>query len=307
MRIKVIINAGGGSVRGEDITQQLTEAFAKHGVEASVAEVEGAALPETVKAALQEPWDGIVVGGGDGTIGTAAGLVAGTDRAFGVLPLGTRNHFAKDLGLPLEVEEAIAVIAAGHLRPIDVVRINDRVFINNATVGLYADIVRGREYEQEQHGLPKNPATVLATLRALWHFTRHRLIVRAEGWGERLRTPLVFIGNNLYSTSLPNPGRRCALDKGELCLCIARHPSRLAIVRMFLRALAGRLREDRDFEMRAIPEVEIRSHRPQLNVTLDGEVLKMRPPLQCRSWPGALRVFAPVEQGAPPPEPSPGE
>ncbi|MDJ0391318.1 diacylglycerol kinase family protein [Roseomonas sp. E05] len=306
MRIKVIINAGGGSVRGEDVTQRLTDAFAQHGVEASVAEVEGAALRAAVQAALDEPWDGIVVGGGDGTIGTAAGLVAGTERPFGVLPLGTRNHFARDLGLPLEVEQAVAVIAAGHLRAIDVARINDRFFVNNATVGIYAEIVRGREYEQTRHGLPKNPATVLATLRALWRFTRHRLSVRAEGWGERLRTPLVFIGNNLYSTSLPNPGRRCALDRGELCLCIARHHSRSAIVRMFVRALRGRLREDRDFEMRAVPEVEIRSHRPSLSVTLDGEVLKMRSPLKCRSWPGALRVFAPVEQGAPPPEPPPG-
>ncbi|MXP63114.1 diacylglycerol kinase family lipid kinase [Roseomonas sp. M0104] len=301
MRIRVIINAGGGSVGGEDISRQLTDAFAQHGVEASVAEVEGPALRDAVEAALGEPWDGVVVGGGDGTIGTAAGLVAGTERPFGVLPLGTRNHFAKDLGLPLEVKEAVAVIAGGHLRSIDVARINDRIFVNNATVGLYADIVRGREYEQERHRLPKNPATVLATLRALWRFTRHRLAVRAEGWGERLRTPLVFIGNNLYSTSLPNPGRRCALDKGELCLCIARHHSRLGILRMFVRALRGRLREDRDFEMRSVTAVEIRSHRRSLSVTLDGEVLKMQSPLECRSWPGALRVFAP-----PPPSPTGG-
>jgi len=306
MRIKVIINAGGGSVKGEDVTERLTEAFARHGVTASVAEVEGGELRKTVEAALDEPWDGIVVGGGDGSIGTSAGLVAGSGRPFGVLPLGTRNHFAKDLGLPLEVEDAVAVIAAGHLQSIDLARINDRTFINNATVGLYADIVRWREYEQSRLGLPKNPATVLATLRALWRFTRHRLTVRAEGWGERLRTPLVFIGNNLYSTSLPNPGRRCALDQGELCLCIARHHSRLAVVRMFVRALRGRLREDRDFEMRAVPEVEIHSRRRKLSVTLDGEVLTMRAPLKCRSWPGALRVFAPENQGALPPEPPPG-
>lgn len=307
MRIKVIINAGGGSVGGEDVTERLTEAFARHGVTASVAQVEGADLREAVQAAVAEPWDGIVVGGGDGTIGTAAGFVAGSGRPFGVLPLGTRNHFAKDLGMPLDVEEAVAVIAAGHLRPIDVARINDRIFVNNATVGLYADIVREREYEQSHHGLPKNPATVLATLRALWRFTRHRLAVRAAGWGERLRTPLVFIGNNLYNTSLPNPGRRCAIDKGELCLCIARHRSRFAVVRMFVRALRGRLREDRDFEMRAVPEVEIRSHRQNLSVTLDGEVLTMRAPLKCRSWPGALRVFAPLEQGALPVGTSAGE
>lgn len=299
MRVKVIINAGGGSVQGEDVTAALTAAFARHGVEAVVVEVQGEDLLAGALAALQEPWDALVVGGGDGTIGSIAGAMAGGERPLGVLPLGTRNHFVKDMRLPQEVEEAIAVIAAGHTRRIDVAEVNGRVFVNNSTVGLYADIVTEREREQRLRHLPKNPATLLATWRAMWRFGRRRLLVRAEGWGERLKTPLVFIGNNLYETTLPNPGRRQALDHGELCLCIARHESRLAMARMGLRAVLGRLREDRDFEMRAVREVEIRSPSPVLRVTLDGEVTTMSVPLRYRIRPGALRVFVPADAAEP--------
>jgi len=298
MRVKVIINAGGGSVRGEDLTASLTAAFARHGVEAAVAELAGEDLLAGAEAALREPWDAIVVGGGDGTIGSIAGLLAGGERPLGVLPLGTRNHFVKDMRLPQEVEEAIAVIAAGHTKRIDVAEVNGRVFVNNSTVGLYADIVKEREREQRLFRLPKNPATLLATWRALWRFARRRLLVRAEGWGERMKTPLVFIGNNLYETSLPNPGRRQALDQGELCLCIARHKSRMAMARLGLRAVLGRLREDRDFEMRTVRELEIHSPLPVLRVTLDGEVTTMSMPLRYRIRPGALRVFVPAEAAA---------
>ncbi|MFC3125702.1 diacylglycerol/lipid kinase family protein [Pseudoroseomonas globiformis] len=295
VRVKVIINAGGGSVQGQDRTAEIALAFAQHGIEATVSEVEGEGLIAATRAAAEQDWDAVIAGGGDGTLGTVAGILAGTGKSFGVLPLGTRNHFARDLGVPLEVEGAVAVIAAGHIRRIDLAEVNGRVFINNSTVGLYADMVTERERQQKRRGWRKTPAMLLASARILTRFARHRLAVRAEGWGERLKTPLVFVGNNLYETTLPHAGRRTCIDRGELCLCITRHGSRLGILRMLFRAVTGRLKQERDFEMRAVREAEIRSPRRLLRVSMDGEVVTMQAPLRYRTRPGALAVFAPSE------------
>lgn len=299
MRVKVIINGGGGSVRGEDLSLRIATAFARHGACASITQVEGEALEQATCAALAGRWDAIVAGGGDGTISTVAGLLAGQETPLGVLPLGTLNHFARDLGMPDTLEEAAATIAAGHLRTVDVAEVNGRVFINNSSVGLYADMVSERDRHRRRSGWRKGPAMLLASLRIFWRFGRRRLLVRAEGRQERLRTPLVFIGNNAYETSLPRPGTRQALDEGVLCLCVTRPRSRLGMLRLALRAAFGRLREERDFEMRRVPEVEIRSTSPVLRVSLDGEVATMATPLRYRIRPGALRVLAPPPGAAP--------
>jgi diacylglycerol kinase family enzyme len=296
MRLKVIVNAGGGSVGGEDVTERLVRGFAAHGIEASVSAVQGGDLQDAVRAALAQNWDGIIAGGGDGTLGTVAGLVAGSGKLFGVLPLGTRNHFCRDLRVPLEEEGAIAVIAARNLQRIDLAEVNGRIFLNNSTVGLYPEMVAERERQQKRHRWSKMPAMLVASLRILSRFSRHRLVVRAEGWGERLMTPLVFIGNNMYQTTYPRAGRRPRLDQGELCLCITRHGSRLALLRMLLRAVLGRLREEREFEMRAVCEAEIRSRRRRLRVSMDGEVTVMETPLRYRTLPKALTVFAPLPE-----------
>ncbi|PHK96280.1 diacylglycerol kinase [Pseudoroseomonas rhizosphaerae] len=312
MRVKVIINAGGGSVRGEDLSLRIAAAFARHGVCASIAQVGGGEVLETARAALEEPWDAIVAGGGDGTIGTVAGLLAGSGTPLGVLPLGTLNHFARDLGIPAEPEAAAAIIAAGHLRRVDVAEVNGRVFINNSSVGLYADMVAERDRHRRRRGWRKGPAMLLASARIFLRFARRRLLVRSGGRQERLRTPLVFIGNNTYKTSLPHAGTRAALDEGTLCLCVTRHRSRLGLLRLGLRAALGRLRAERDFEMRCVTEAEIRSRSPVLRVSLDGEVATMATPLRYSIRPGALRVLAPEAVSAaadrPPPEgpPSPG-
>lgn len=307
MRVKVIINAGGGSVGGRDLSGELTEAFAARGIAASVAQVQGEEIVPTAKAALGEPWDAIVAGGGDGTISAVAGVLAGAERPLGVLPLGTLNHFARDLGLPQDWREVVPVIAAGHVRRIDVAEVNGRVFINNSSVGLYADMVSERDRQRRRRGWRKGTAMLLAALRILRRFSRRRLLVRAEGRRQRVKTPLVFIGNNAYETSLPRPGTRCALDRGELCLCVTRHSSRWALFRLALRAAFNRLREERDFEMRAVREVEIHSRSPVLRVSLDGEVVTMRAPLRYRSRPGALRVITAAEDPPPPGgRPSPG-
>ncbi|MBI0432400.1 diacylglycerol kinase family protein [Roseomonas sp. KE0001] len=292
MRIKVLVNAGGGSVRGRELRAEIAAVFAAHGVAADVEQLGGDALAAAARAALAEGYEAVVAGGGDGTVSAVAGVLAGGEVPLGVLPLGTLNHFARDLGLPADWRQAAAQLARGQVRRIDVAEVNGRVFINNSSVGLYADMVSERDRERRRRGWRKGPAMLLACLRILRRFGLRRLTVRAAGRRERVKTPLVFIGNNDYETSLPRPGRRVALDGGHLCLCVTRHGSRLSLLRLALRAAFGRLREERDFEMRAVETAEIHARAPLLRVSLDGEVAMLRTPLRYRIRPGALRVLA---------------
>ncbi|HYN45579.1 MAG TPA: diacylglycerol kinase family protein, partial [Allosphingosinicella sp.] len=129
MRIRVIVNKGGGTSKGDDEeAERIMAAFAALGVDADVRPTESDAIVEAFREAASAPGlDAVVAGGGDGTLSGAAGQLAGSGRPFGILPLGTLNHLARDAGIPFELDEAVAVIAAGHTRAIDVAEVNGRV------------------------------------------------------------------------------------------------------------------------------------------------------------------------------------
>ncbi|EHM01010.1 putative lipid kinase [Acetobacteraceae bacterium AT-5844] len=302
-RLCVIINKGGGSVGGRNPCAALEAIFARHGLQADIHLCSGDELEDTARHALArtgpgKDYDGILAGGGDGTINAVAGVLAHTGLPLGVLPLGTLNHFAKDLGLPLDLDGAVGVIAAGHTRRVDVGEVNGQVFVNNSSLGLYATMVAERDRQRRRAGRGKWPAMVWACLRTALRFPLRHLTVSAEGWTRRYKTPLIFIGNNAYEVSLPRPGTRAVLDDGRLCLFIARPRRLLGLLRVAVRAMFGRLKEERDFESYLISEVRITAHSAWLRVSVDGEVTPMRPPLRYRIHPGALVVYAPPKAGS---------
>ncbi len=297
-RFCVVVNEGGGSVLAQDPRPALEAAFARHGLRAEIMLRPGAALVEAALHARErtgpgKEFDAVLAGGGDGTIGAVAGVMAHSGLPFGVLPLGTLNHFAKDLGLPQDIEGAVGVIAAGHLREVDVAEVNGHIFVNNSSLGLYATMVAERDRQRRRAGWGKWPAMAWASARTAMRFPLRHLTVSAEGWTRRYKTPLIFIGNNAYEVSLPRPGTRAVLDDGRLCLFIARPRKLWGLLRVALRAMLGRLKEERDFESYLTPEVEISSRSAWARVSVDGEVTPMRPPLRYRIHPRALRVFAP--------------
>ena len=167
----------------------------------------------------------------------------GTAVPLGVLPLGTLNHFAKDLGLPQDVDGAVRVIAAGQTRDVDVAEVNGRVFINNSSIGIYPYMVVDRDRRQSADGHGKWPAMALAFVRMLWRFPRRRLAVRTEGWETPHRTPCLFVGNNAYSVELLTLGQRAGSMAGELWLFVAKQRSPLALLWFAVRAgSAGSIR-----------------------------------------------------------------
>jgi diacylglycerol kinase family enzyme len=296
LKVRVIINRGGGSF-GEDKVETLRPLFEKQGIEAKILAVEPGELGRhCTEAAAAAGVDALVAAGGDGTISTAAGAVAGTEMKLGILPLGTLNHFAKDAGIPLDLEEAVAAIARGRTRPVDVAEVNGRVFINNSAVGLYPELVKTREAQQRRLGRGKKLAMLVAGMRAFWRFSRRRLTIRVAGHEGSIVTPLLFVGNNRYKMSLMGLGQRDAIDRGELCLYAPLAGGPFHFLSVSLRAVLGREDRQSDFlALGGVREVEIDSPRAALNVATDGEAQTMDTPLRYRVRPGALKLIVSIE------------
>jgi diacylglycerol kinase family enzyme len=292
------INASAGTAKArgkEDLRALLSEIFVQHGIEAELRFPHAEELPHVLKQARESAFDGILVGGGDGTIRTAASVLAGSDIPLGVLPLGTLNHFAKDLGLPLKLEETIGVFAAGNVRSIDVGTVNGEIFINNSSIGIYPFLVLDRERMQEE-GKQKWHAALLAGFRALRKFPLRKLRVQVEGETIQHRTPIIFIGNNAYGVELGMVGKRERLDGGELSIHVAKTESREGFLLLVLRAMFGRLRTSRDLQVLHGSFAEVTTRTSRLPVALDGEVEILQPPLRYEIRRQALKVFVPKEE-----------
>ncbi|WUR15037.1 diacylglycerol kinase family lipid kinase [[Empedobacter] haloabium] len=289
-----IVNAAAGGGYDDAWAGQLRERFAQCGLQAEVILAgSGQEMIETAREAVARGVPIVAAGGGDGTVNAVASALVGTATSFAVLPLGTLNHFAKDLGIPLGLDEAIATIARGQRRQVDVGDVNGRVFLNNSSLGLYPDIVRDREKQQRRLGRGKWLAFCWATLAALRRFPFLSIRLRVGTEEHARRTPFVFIGNNEYLMQGLNIGERATLDRGQLSLYVAQRPTRRGLLRFACHALLGRLGMSRDFDVLLAREFEIDTRRKLIRVATDGEVTLMAPPLRYRSRPGALTVIVP--------------
>ncbi|MBC7945562.1 MAG: sphingosine kinase [Burkholderiales bacterium] len=179
--------------------------------------------------------------------GTVGAALAGTGAALGVLPLGTLNHFAKDLGIPLELEAAAGNLLSGQIVRVDVGEVNGRVFLNNSSLGLYPRVIRQREITREQLGWGKWPAFVWASLVMPRRYPLLEVCLRVRGTRMRRRTPFIFVGNNEYQIEGFDLGARQRLDGGHLSFYIARDVRRLGLLRLAVRALTRRLRDEKGF------------------------------------------------------------
>ena len=299
-RLTALLNSSAGTAAGKkekDLRAELEAGFRARNISATIEFVPGPELPAAAERAVNSAKagdiDAIVVGGGDGTLRTVASAVVGQGIPLGIIPLGTLNHFAKDLDIPLEIDGAIETISAGVHRDIDVGEVNGEIFINNSSIGIYPYLVLDRDRRRAHQGLSKWPSMFLAALRTMRNLPLRRLRIRAEDWQDAVRSPCVFIGNNRYDLKGPSFGSRDRLDAGELCLCVAKQESRLGLLWLGAKCVAGTVGQD-DLQILALPALEVDARRKRLLVACDGEIQFMRTPLRYRTRPGALRVFAPL-------------
>lgn len=249
-------------------------------------------IPSLAARALAERRQPVVAGGGDGTVNAVAGKLVGTDTALGVLPMGTLNHFARDAGIPLDLETAICNLFTGHIRKLDVGEVNGRVFVNNSGIGFYPHFVRQRE-ELERRGYVKRFAALVAMRALLRRYMRLRLNLhmdQAQAFDHL--TPFLFVGDNRYETSGSDIGTRHRLDSGRLWVCTAHKTDRLNLWRAALRTLIGRA-TDQDLNAFEADELSVDPGTARVTVSTDGEVSLMDAPLRYRIRPHALGVIVP--------------
>lgn len=292
----VIANVASGSSTGARTVLRIAESLRKAGIEPRVSVVsQGSETTELAARVVREGERAVVAAGGDGTIRAVAEGVAGTEAALGVIPLGTLNHFAKDLGIPVEMDAAARTLAGGRVVSVDTGEVNGRVFVNNSSLGLYPSVVVKRRRRQK-YGVGRWLALAWAVASVVRRFPFLNLRLNADGRIAAASTPFVFIGNNEYEVEGLNLGNRPRLDGGRLWLYMAPHrPTRLGAARLLLRALMGRVRQDKDFFAMTASEILVETPLSMLAVALDGEVVLMRTPLNYRTRPGRLRVIVPAK------------
>jgi YegS/Rv2252/BmrU family lipid kinase len=292
--IVVLHNRGGGAVAADaGIADKVTRALEAAGVEAEIELIDGGDCAVRCRTVSERGDALLVVGGGDGTIGAAASALVGTETILGILPLGTLNHFARDLGIPTDLGEAAKLIAERTDRRVDVAEMNERIFINNSAIGLYPLMVLDRDLQRKRFGRSKRLAMIVASLRTLARFNHQRLILTVNDEKERVDTPLLFVGNNDYRMDLGAPGQRETLEEGRLSVFVMRKKTRRGLIAASLRALLDRSRADDMVQIDNVERLRVSSHRSALPVSLDGEVVRAAPPLEYKIRKKALRVIAP--------------
>lgn len=310
MQVTLIVNAQAGALQGERpgaTPDAIRDAFAAEGTRVELQVAEPARLAAVVRAAVEARPDAIVVAGGDGTVSTAAGLLVGTTVPLGVLPLGTLNHFARDLGAAPPWRDAVTALARGAVRNIDAAVVNDRVFVNNCSIGSYPEAVRGREQLRHEHGRGKWVAMAVASLSVFKRLRRFRLRIETPDTAVTLRTPFVFIGNNRYSGHLLDQNLRPRLDEALLSIYTTRAKRHFTILRLAWQSLVHSIDEADALETHLAPSATITCLSDRaLPVAVDGELVDLPPPLRFRVLPGALRVLAPMPPGSASPSPKPG-
>ncbi len=296
--VTIILNVGSGHGDPAKVESEIRAGFAAAGrihrvmIAQSAAEVEQHAKL-AVEAGRTQPLV-VVAAGGDGTINLVASLVLESGLPFGVIPLGTFNYFARDLGIPLEPGAAALAIAQGHIRRVHVARVNGHLFLNNASFGLYRHLLEERERYKKRFGRYKVVA-VLAALAALWRYRKiYTLHLELDGKPVTIRTPLLFLGlNSLQLEKLDLEIARCT-QAGLLAVIALQPTSRWHLLGLALRGALGGLHDSPDLRCFGASRVEItQKGRRRTRVAVDGESLDCDMPLHLEVQRDALQVVVP--------------
>lgn len=279
MRVLFVNQSSGPQAASVD---ELKAAFPRFDVVAT----EPGALGDNVRDAVDAGAVVIAVAGGDGTLSSAAQHLRGARTAFLPIPEGTRNHFAHDVGVH---DVDLAVVASNAESPIavDVGVVNERAFINNASLGTYSRVVRKREqYEKRWRKPVANAAALLSELRH-----GHRLSVTIDG--EQSLVWAVFVGNGTYGEALRDVTERSSLQEGRLDVWVVRARGRFSRLRVLAAVMFGRLDASPLIQRWQAASLEVDPRKHNVDVACDGELVSLKTPLAFSVDRGALHVLVP--------------
>jgi diacylglycerol kinase family enzyme len=301
-RTAVVVNRHAGTVRsmGEEAVRKLiVDAL---GVEAGVALLDGAAIEDHIRALLRDGVERVIVGGGDGTVASAAGLIAESPVALGILPLGTMNLMAQTIGMAASPAAALAQLREAEVKQVDAARANGRLFLHHVSFGLQPRMVRIRERMGYSSRLTKMLAAARATIAVLLNPRTERLGLSIDGEPLELRTPGLIISNNVYENAMML--KQARLDQGVLGIYALEPMTLAAYLRLAIDVLRGRWRDNVNVRERRGRTVHLTRHRRLrrgdsrgIKATIDGELTLFDLPLTIESQLAALRLLVPRESG----------
>lgn len=298
--IALLWNRSSGWSDPDEIRAEVELILAQRGSLAETHQVErGMNVTEESRVIVQAGVDILVAAGGDGTINAAASALIHTPTALGVIPAGTLNHFARDLGIPLDPQQAAQALTQGRCVEVDVAAVNGRVFINNSVLGFFPEYRKAREAVERRGFRDTRLGRFFSAVQAAWRvFRRMRhltISLEMDGRMHTLRTPFVLIGNNEHKMEGLALGSRHKLDTGLLWVYALPECTRWQLVRLVLGLIFGRTPREAVFQIFSAPRVTVSSKHRRIGVGIDGEMVQMTSPLRYECLSRALRVIAPQE------------
>jgi diacylglycerol kinase family enzyme len=294
-KIGIILNEKAGASDPYDELKKLSDSLSPEEYEVDIkfcTETEEI-RNETINF-LKNDFDTIVAAGGDGTVNTVSEYLIKSDILFGILPVGTLNHLAKDLRLPLNTTDAFnLIIEKPNIMVMDIGVCNDHIFLNNSGLGIYPRIVELRE-KFRKGGHVKNRALLMAILQVIRKIPKIFVNMKIGEETIQKKTSFIFVGNNIYGLGGFTTGTRTSLTDGKLSIWISHRTSFFGLMGLLFRAFFGNVKEHRDFDVFEAESICVETKRKDPYVSFDGEIVRVSSPLKYKIEPNALKVIVPL-------------
>ncbi|SEQ36118.1 Diacylglycerol kinase family enzyme [Faunimonas pinastri] len=294
MKLTVVLNTNAGTLRGLETQRTITRLraiFEEAGHEVAFESHAGREAIEAVAVHCRDrTCEGLIIGGGDGSVSAAARAAAGGEVALGILPLGTMNLFARSLGIPLELEASARALAWGTTDHVDIAEVNGRFFVHHVTLGLHPRMIALRERMKYGSRMGKILANIQALRTALRKPPALHAKIRVDGQVIHRRTAAIVVSNNLFG-----PGHLPFADdprQGRLGLYVSNSRKWSDLLQLSATVAVGDMAQSPLLERWDGREVEITLDKPRV-ASVDGEIVKLRPPLHVRIHAGGLKIIQP--------------
>jgi diacylglycerol kinase family enzyme len=300
-RTAVVLNRDSGTLKDGDageMADRIKDILREAGHEVVQYLVSGAEIADTLKQA-RDTCDRVFVGGGDGTISSAASIFAGSDTPLAILPLGTMNLFARALAIPLTLDEAVRALANGEERAIDVGDVNGEIFVHHVTLGLHPLMIFTRERQQYASRLGKKWASLKVWWKLVRRAPRMRLRIAVDSDQFFVRTASVIIANNEFVERVGGVPHSETPDRGRLALYVANTRDWTELLAMSAEAGLGKWASNSKLDFHEGRKIVIVGERPRMPVSVDGELISLTMPIEARIRPQTLKVIMPVPEGEP--------
>jgi diacylglycerol kinase family enzyme len=296
MRIDVIINAAAGSVRqyrSKALVRGVGEAFMGRGHRVGVTLEKGKSLGRAIRRSCDDPSvEVVVIGGGDGSVSRALEHVVPAGKSLGILPMGTMNYVARELGTPRDPVQAAAALADGRVSAIDLGEVNGRMFLIRACLGMLPEFIRGRDLVRRKGGEVLN-AVAAGLLGVVRNYPLIDVALRWDGGARRLSTPFLMISNNVCVDTAPLRLRRRRLDEATLAVYLANGIDPASLATFGIQAMMGQWINNNELAWFTTRGIEVDAPGA-LELSIDGEVETMKPPLAFITRPLALKILCPT-------------